>query len=68
LKRAATEIIETIRHALVRMDAELDPAERDLVLSAIVGHLRSRDPVSVSPLSTLAGPTEPASDPRGSRP
>jgi hypothetical protein len=64
VKRATAEIIEAIRHALARMDAELDPAERDLVLSAIVGDLRSRDPVAVSPLSRLAGPTEPIRDPR----
>ena len=59
----ASEITETFRWLFVAID-ELDPSEQDEIVTALVAHLRARDPVAVSPLGLLAAPTEPVRDPR----
>lgn len=62
---AARTIVEHVRHAFAAID-ELDPDEQDLVVGAIVMHLRSWRPESVSPLGVLPPPGEAIRDPRSS--
>ena len=58
-------IVELMRSAMTTLES-LDPAERDIVIGALVADLRARHPESVSIL-TLGPPTEPIRDPRSSR-
>jgi hypothetical protein len=58
----AAAAIEAIRSALGAVD-QLAPAERALVIAALVGDLRARSPESVSAL-TIGPPTEAIRDPR----
>lgn len=59
LRQALAELAELERHA---------PGQVAAVVAALVGHLRSWRPESVSPLGLLAPPTEPIRDPRGDVP
>lgn len=49
--------------------ARTEPAAADRLVSALIGHLMSWRPESVSPLGQLPAPTDPGAirDPRGQR-
>lgn len=57
-------LVEVFRAALAAL-ANLEPAEQDAIVGAIVADLRARRPVAVAPLGVLGPPTEPITDPRG---
>jgi len=50
-------LVEVFRVSLAAL-AELEPAEQDAIVSALVADLRARRPMSVAPLGELGPPTE----------
>ena len=57
-------LVEVFRAGLAALD-DLEPAEQDAIVGALVADLRARRPAAVAPLGTLGPPTEPIRDPRG---
>ena len=62
----AAAIVEVFRAGLATLD-ELEPAEQDHIIGALVSDLRARRPVAVAPLGVLGPPTERIADPRRGR-